>query len=182
MSKMRFSFFCVTKQQWPQNAQKFKKKTKQRNKQKKTIHKWWHIDIDLHQGLRGAELILDQRCFNCHSRFNIFKPHNKASAMIFMTPHDSVRVGPQRWTPSCGRYRFSAEGILLPLPNKSKMCQHNLSLVSSDQSKYLKTSTWSRGQRECLTLMCSCVRSHTSEDSLVSFTEIWSLLTSRFLP
>lgn len=175
MPKMRFSYLCVTNQQWPRITRKLKKKKKKDYSQ---IIACW---CDLHQGLRGAKLILEQGCFYCHSR-NIFKPHSKMSAMIFMTSHASIRVGPQRWTPSCGRCRFSAEGILLPLPNKSKMCQHNFSLVSSDQRKYLKTSPWSIGQRESLTLMCSCVKNHTSEDCLVSFIEIWSLLTSRFLP
>lgn len=61
--------------------------------------------------------------------FNIFKPHNKMSAVIFMTPHANIRVGPQHWTPSCGRCRFRAEDILLPLPNKSKMCQLQFSLI-----------------------------------------------------
>lgn len=69
--------------------------------------------------------------------------------------HNSARTGPQRLTPSCGICRFSTEGISLPLPNKIKMCQHNFSLVSPDQRKYLKTSPWSPGQWESPALMCS---------------------------
>lgn len=42
MSKMRFSYLCVTNQQWPRISRKLKT-NKQRNK-KNTIHKWWHID------------------------------------------------------------------------------------------------------------------------------------------
>lgn len=85
------------------------------------------------------------------------KRYLRMSAVIFMTPHASVRVDPQRWTPSCGGCRFNAKGILLPLPNKSKMCQHNFTLVFLDQKKYWNASPGSWGQRESLTLMCSCV-------------------------
>lgn len=79
------------------------------------------------------------------------------ASVILVTSRTSGRIGPQRFIPSCGGCRFNTEGISLRLPTKSKMCQHNFSLASADQRKYLKTSPRSEGQRESPTLMCSGV-------------------------
>lgn len=49
---------------------------------------------------------------------NIFKPHNKMSVVIFMTPHASVKVHPQLWTPSCGW-----GGVVLALKAFYFLCQ-----------------------------------------------------------
>lgn len=65
-------------------------------------------------GLRGAKLILGEICFYFHSSFDIFKLHNSRSGLP---------------TPSCGECLFNAEVILLPMPSKSKICQHNFSLI-----------------------------------------------------